>query len=124
MSIAVESDLCPETGERDCTRCSGEFCEQHGTQPCDCDTAERHGKRRKPVTVFFTMVHSPTGLQRAGRPYRTRKAAREWVPFVRGAWHGMRVTVEPCLITFDADGKPDKATRERLDKEFNMDVPK
>ena len=37
-----DSDRCPETGQADCQRCSGEFCEQHGTQPCECDVAERH----------------------------------------------------------------------------------
>src|SRR5208337_4371330 len=43
-----ESDACPETGEYDCTKCSGEFCETHGVSPCDCDTAERH---EKPATA-------------------------------------------------------------------------
>jgi len=28
--------------EPDCSRCSGEYCEKHGTSPRDCDTAERH----------------------------------------------------------------------------------
>lgn len=26
----------------DCSRCSGEYCETHGTDPCDCDSEERH----------------------------------------------------------------------------------
>jgi hypothetical protein len=26
----------------DCSRCSGEYCETHGMQPCECDTADRH----------------------------------------------------------------------------------
>lgn len=26
----------------DCTKCSGEYCEQHGADPCDCDVIERH----------------------------------------------------------------------------------
>jgi len=25
-----------------CTRCSGEYCEHHGTEPCDCDVTARH----------------------------------------------------------------------------------
>lgn len=29
---------CPEG----CTRCSGEYCERHFDQPCDCDVVERH----------------------------------------------------------------------------------
>jgi|SRR5581483_352871 len=28
--------------EDDCTRCSGEYCETHITDPCDCDCEERH----------------------------------------------------------------------------------
>lgn len=35
-------DRCPTTGESDCQKCSGEFCETHGVDPCDCDTADRH----------------------------------------------------------------------------------
>ena len=35
---AMESKRCTE----DCTRCSGEFCERHGTNPCDCDVIDRH----------------------------------------------------------------------------------
>ena len=34
----MESKRCTE----DCTRCSGEFCERHGTNPCDCDVIDRH----------------------------------------------------------------------------------
>lgn len=28
--------------EDDCQRCSGEYCETHLLEPCDCGTAERH----------------------------------------------------------------------------------
>jgi hypothetical protein len=35
-------DACPETGEVDCLRCSGAYCGVHMTEPCECDTAERH----------------------------------------------------------------------------------
>ena len=40
--IEGESDACPESGEEDCSKCSGEYCETHGVEPCDCDTAGRH----------------------------------------------------------------------------------
>jgi hypothetical protein len=33
----------------DCSMCSGFFCAEHGDQPCDCDTAERHGDRGCPL---------------------------------------------------------------------------
>ena len=35
-------DCCPTTGEPDCGRCSGEFCEVHGHRSCDCDVNQRH----------------------------------------------------------------------------------
>lgn len=37
-----DGDRCPTTGEEECARCSGEYCDVHGTEPCNCDTAERH----------------------------------------------------------------------------------
>lgn len=38
-----DSDKCPITGEPDCSMCSGEWCEWHFDDPCDCGVAERHG---------------------------------------------------------------------------------
>lgn len=32
------------TCDEDCTRCSGEYCEQHGVSPCECDVIDRHQK--------------------------------------------------------------------------------
>jgi len=55
-----ESDACPETGETDCPYCSGELCEKHGNEPCECDTADRHDKvaqlpeARQPVPPEIT----------------------------------------------------------------------
>src|SRR5208283_6116478 len=46
-----ESDACPETGETDCPYCSGELCEKHGNEPCECDTADRHDKVAQPPEV-------------------------------------------------------------------------
>ena len=36
-------DCCPMTGEKDCARCSGEYCEFHFDKPCECGVEERHG---------------------------------------------------------------------------------
>lgn len=30
-----------------CHRCSGEYCNKHGTDPCDCDAADRHAEGRE-----------------------------------------------------------------------------
>jgi len=35
-------DTCPITGEKNCAKCSGEYCETHFDKPCDCDVIERH----------------------------------------------------------------------------------
>jgi len=32
----------PECPGPECSRCSGEYCDVHITDPCDCDVAERH----------------------------------------------------------------------------------
>lgn len=37
-----------ECGE-DCGICSGEFCVNHGVDPCDCDVVERHDFRNAGV---------------------------------------------------------------------------
>jgi len=35
----------------DCGRCSGEYCETHGNDPCDCDVVDRHTVQRALLTV-------------------------------------------------------------------------
>ena len=43
MSYAWTPDDMPEIScEEDCTRCSGEYCEKHFNEPCDCDVVDRH----------------------------------------------------------------------------------
>ncbi len=37
-----DGDACPITGEANCRRCSGEYCEQHFSRPCNCDVISRH----------------------------------------------------------------------------------
>lgn len=46
-----ESDRCPETGEDNCQRCSGEYCDTHFLEPCDCATDERHWREDKYPTA-------------------------------------------------------------------------
>lgn len=35
-------DICPTSGQRDCSMCSGEYCATHFTRPCNCESFERH----------------------------------------------------------------------------------
>ncbi len=73
--------------------------------------------------VFFTMVlHPAQGWIRVGEAYATREIAQGWLPFVRGAWRGLRVKTRKCPMRI-VDGELDEATRERLDKVFNLDPP-
>jgi hypothetical protein len=77
----------------------------------------------KMQTVFFTMVNHPAkGWMRVGKAYGSRDAAREWLPFVRGAWRGMRVKVVQCTLRW-INGQLDEKSRTVLDKRFNMDAP-
>ncbi|MFH1604883.1 MAG: hypothetical protein ABIH03_13350 [Pseudomonadota bacterium] len=74
--------------------------------------------------VWFTMVlHPAKGWIRAGKAYGSREAAREWVPFIRGAWHGLRVKVSQCTLRW-VNGQLDERSRRTLDEKFNMDAPK
>ena len=54
--MSIDFDTCPTTGRHvdDCGACNGSYCETHGAQPCDCDSAERH-----------TITWNPIGPQRA-----------------------------------------------------------
>lgn len=73
--------------------------------------------------VFFTMVRHPKGLMRAGNAYPSRKAAAEWVPFVRGVWRFLRVTVSQCTLYFDANGALSERSKRLLDVKYNLDAP-
>jgi hypothetical protein len=37
-----DDERCPTSGKYDCGMCSGEYCAQHASQPCDCDVIDRH----------------------------------------------------------------------------------
>jgi hypothetical protein len=67
------------------------------------------------------MVHAPHGIIRVGNAYKDHKTAKSWCRFISEAWHGYRVTVEPCLIDFDEDGELSAATRKLLDERYNLD---
>lgn len=76
----------------------------------------------KKRTLYFTMVlHPAKGWIRVGNAYPTRKGAQEWLPFVRGAWRGLRTKVSQCTVRFDGGAISEKS-REVLDKRFNLDA--
>lgn len=73
-------------------------------------------------TLFFTMVQHPVkGWARAGNAYPSRKAASDWVPFVRGASRGLAVKVSQVTVRFEG-GKVTEQSRRVLDAKFNLDV--
>ena len=73
--------------------------------------------------VWFVMVmHPAKGWMRAGQAYGSREAAAEWVPFVRGAWRGLRTKVAQCTLRW-VNGELDEKSRRTLDEKFNMDAP-
>lgn len=72
-------------------------------------------------TVYFTMVlHPVSGWMRVGNAYPSRGSAKDWVPFVRRAWRGLRTKVEPCTLEFE-DGVLSEHSRRVLDQKFNLD---
>ncbi len=73
-------------------------------------------------TVFFTMVmHPATGWTRVGNAYPSRKAAADWLPFVRNVWRGLRVKVSQCTVRLEG-GKVCEQSRRLLDKKYNLDA--
>jgi hypothetical protein len=73
--------------------------------------------------VFFLMVHHPlNGRIRVGNAHRTEQAARDWRPFVRGAWRGCRVSVSPCTLRW-VGGQLDERSVRVLDQKYNLDAP-
>lgn len=74
-------------------------------------------------TVYFTMVcHPAQGWIRIGNAYRTREAAKDWLPFVRKAWRGLKGKVQACTLHFE-DGVLTEASRRLLDEKFNLEAP-
>lgn len=73
-------------------------------------------------TVFFTMIQHPvSGWTRVGNAYGSRASASSWVPFVRGAWRGLRTKVAQCTLTL-VEGKLTEKSRRVLDQKFNLDT--
>lgn len=54
-------DRCPTTGLFDCPKCSGEYCESHGTDPCDCDVVERHAAQpdQRAISAILNSDYDP-----------------------------------------------------------------
>jgi hypothetical protein len=80
----------------------------------------------KPVktktTIYFTMVlHPINGWIRSGKPYSEKQYAKDWLPFVSGAWRGCRAKVVPFTLKY-VDGVLTKETVVTLDKKFNLDA--
>jgi hypothetical protein len=91
-------------------------------QKFDSPTGRAVAGGRSKRVVFFTMVlHPVKGWIRVGNAYPTRKAAAEWLPFVRGAWRGTRAKVTQCTVWLDAN-KVSEESRKVLDKKFNLDA--
>lgn len=72
-------------------------------------------------TIFFIMVHHLNGWIRVGQPYPTPEAAKDWVPFVRKAWRGLKTKVEPCKLSF-LNGVITAESRQLLDQKFNVEA--
>jgi hypothetical protein len=73
--------------------------------------------------VFFTMVFLPEGKWiRVGKCYGSREYAKQWVPFVRCAWRGLRVKVAQCTLRW-RNGEITEASRKTLSEKFNMEPP-
>lgn len=76
----------------------------------------------KKRTLFFTMVMLPEkGWTRVGNAYPSRQDAAEWLPFVRGAWRGLRAKVSQCTVRLE-NGRVSEKSRRVLDEKYNIDA--
>lgn len=72
-------------------------------------------------TVYFTMVlHPASGWMRVGQPYPSKESARDWVPFVRKYWRGLRTRVDPCTLELE-NGTLTEQSRRLLVEKYNLD---
>ena len=75
-------------------------------------------------TIYFIMVlHPLNGWLRNGNAYLTRDEAKEWVPFVRRYWKGLKTKIAPFTYTM-IDGKMSDKSKAILDKKFTLEPPK
>ena len=72
--------------------------------------------------LYFTMVHHPLGLKRAGNAYPTTQDARDAVQHVRGSWRGLRVTISQCTIVW-RDGVLTPKSVDTLSRKYNLAPP-
>jgi len=78
---------------------------------------------KRKVRVFFTMVNHPVnGWMRVGHAYNDKKAASEWIPFVRSAWRGLHTKVSSCTLTFNGSHLTPESQKKLLCK-FSMTPP-
>lgn len=72
--------------------------------------------------LYFTMVHHPLGLKRAGNAYATKQDARDAVQHVRGSWRGLRVTISQCTLVWH-DGQMAPKSVDTLSRKYNLEPP-
>lgn len=53
-AVPIEDD---DECDEDCPRCSGEYCNRHGNEPCDCDVVDRH---TAPPNIAPAVPHGDT----------------------------------------------------------------
>ena len=72
--------------------------------------------------LYFTMVRHPLGPTRAGNAYATKQDARDAVPFVRGSWRGLRVTISQCTLVWHGGQLTPKSIA-TLARKYNLEPP-
>lgn len=70
-------------------------------------------------TLYFIMVHHPTGLVRCGNAYSSKLTANSWKKFVSEYWRGMKTSVQKCDLEW-IDGKLTTESIKLLDEQFNI----
>lgn len=63
---------------RDCQRCSGEYCDTHFTDPCECDVIQRHTPREEAMSA----IHAAPAV--SGEPASERDELAKWVELAEG----------------------------------------
>lgn len=77
----------------------------------------------KAVPLYFTMIlHPVSGWTRVGNAYSSMPTAKSWLPFVRGAWRGLRAKVSRCTIHL-VDGQICERSLRVLSEKYNLDPP-
>ena len=82
-----------------------------------CGARRRNGKANR----VFDGDASGNWLDEGWHAYPSRKAAADWLPFVRGAWRGLRAKVSQRTVRFEG-GKVCEQSRRLLDEKYNLDA--